>query len=585
MKNSNCFISNSKSVNGNYWKYEKPTNTQIDNLKYLFNFPDLLANIIARRKFDNEDLKWFLNPTLKNNLPDPSLLKNMNESINIFLDKILTKKNIGLIGDYDVDGATSSAILFKYLQCIGVKTEVYIPDRIKDGYGISKNSINFFLKKRINFLITLDCGTNDAKLISYAKEKGIDIIIIDHHEVKNLGKPLSIINPKLKEDKSGLDDLCTVGLAFLFIVGVNRELIKKNFFTKKIEPKLLEFLDIVALGTICDLVPLKKTNRLLVKKGLEIINRSPNKGLNILKNKLGLIGKIKASDLAYYLGPCINAAGRIGNPNLGFNLLTLSTEKDLDNIANKLIESNNQRKTLEIITFKKAKNLTDKETNKKFIFLYKEKWHPGILGIIASKLVEEFNVPAFVMSLSENKITGSARSVKGVNISKILSNLVELGYLVSGGGHAMAGGFKLKKEKVKEMQSYLSKNDKVFLNNEEKVINIDLVADILDLNINTIESIDNLAPFGIDHPEPKILIKNVSPIFTKQIGKDKNHLSCTLTDIYGKKIKAIAFDVVNKRMGKIIEDKENFDVIGKVNVNEWANSKSPQFLIEDLKLL
>ena len=584
MQVSDCLIEENKSIKGNYWAYQKPSINFVEKIKSSFNLSNIIASIVANRNIDDKNLDYFLNPTLKNNLPDPSTLKNMDSSIKILLEKIFRNNTLGILGDYDVDGATSTAILFKYFEFIGVNAEIYIPDRIKDGYGISKNSIDHFFRKKVNLLVSLDCGTNDAEFIAYAREKGIEIIVIDHHEVKNLGSPLSIINPKLKGDTSNLNNLCTAGLVFLFVIGLNRELRKKKFFKNKEEINLKELLDIVAVGTICDLVPLHNENRLLVKKGLEKINLKPNRGLSVLKSKLELENKIKSTDIAYYIGPCINAAGRIGDPFLGFNLLVKNKKKDLEVIAEKLINSNNERKTLENISYNQAKMLLKNLTNMKFIFLYSKTWHPGIIGIIASRLVQEYKVPAFVMNIDENKVTGSVRSIKNIDISKILAKLVDEGFLESGGGHVMAGGFKLKEEKLSSLQNYLKENSYVFFKSENSTINIDLEAKISDLNLEMINSMEQLEPFGMGYPEPKILIKKVSSVYSKIIGKNKTHLSCTLEDIYGYRINAMIFNFENSIL-RVIEEKREFDVIGKVSLNVWENKKIPQFFIEDLRII
>ena len=233
MQVSNCLIEENKSIKGNYWAYQKPSINFVEKIKLSFNLSNIIASIVANRNIDDKNLDYFLNPTLKNNLPDPSTLKNMDSSVKILLEKIFRNNTLGILGDYDVDGATSTAILFKYFEFIGINAEVYIPDRIKDGYGISKNSIDYFFQKKVDLLVSLDCGTNDAEYIAYAKEKGIEIIVIDHHEVKSLGAPLSIINPKLRGDTSNLNNLCTAGLVFLFVIGLNRELRKKNFLKIK----------------------------------------------------------------------------------------------------------------------------------------------------------------------------------------------------------------------------------------------------------------------------------------------------------------------------------------------------------------
>ena len=265
---------------------------------------------------------------------------------------------------------------------------------------------------------------------------------------------------------------------------------------------------------------------------------------------------------------------------------TKDKDEDLDLIADKLINSNKERKTLEALTYDKAVSLiNNNNNNNNFIFLASKTWHPGIVGIIASRLVEDYKVPAFVMSILEEEVSGSIRSVKDIDISKVLSSLLELGFIESGGGHAMAGGFKLKAKNLEKLKKYLDKNNSIFLKNKKNVINIDLETNIEDLNVKMIERLQELEPYGMGNPEPKILIKGVSSVFSRKIGKDNRHLLCTLEDIYGKKIKAIAFNCLNKEICNVLENSLRFDVVGKITINEWDDKKKPQFLIEDLKII
>jgi single-stranded-DNA-specific exonuclease len=573
-----------KSIKGKYWSYKKPLKSEVDFFKNKYNIPIILANILVN-KMQKEDVASYLRPSFKKNLPDPNILRNMDKTINIIIDNMSKKKKIGLLGDYDVDGATSSAIIFQYFKEINIETDVYIPDRAKDGYGISCNSVDYFIKKKIDLLIALDCGSNDVKSIDYAKDNNIEIIVIDHHEIKTPGDPLSIINPKHKKDNSGLDILCTAGLSFLFIIALNRKLRNNNFFKEVIEPDLKKLLDIVAIGTICDVVPLKKINRLLVKKGLEVININPNNGIDVLRKKLNLNTKITASDLAYYLGPCINAAGRIGNSKLGFNLLTKDNKELLEGIADKLIFNNKERKTLENMMYEQAKKLTKKNIKNNFIFLASKNWHPGIIGIIASKLVEKFNKPAFVISINNNIATGSVRSLKNIDISKILEKIYEEGYIETGGGHAMAGGFKIKNNMIDKLEDYFKNNNKMFSFKEDNQTLVDAVTAIDEINISLVEKIEKLEPFGIGNREPRFALKNIQAIYSRVIGRDNNHISCTLEDIYGNKIKAVAFNSTENNISKALLEKKKIHVLGKIKVNEWLEKKVLQFLIEDLIIL
>ncbi len=362
----------------------------------------------------------------------------------------------------------------------------------------------------------------------------------------------------------------------------NQNFFYQNWNSSNNNNNLIEFILPIENIEVIQNINLNKENLLDLDLGI-LFKEYSNKNLALVIIE-ELDNKIKSTDIAYYIGPCINAAGRIGDPFLGFNLLVKNQKSELEIIAEKLINSNNERKTLENISYNQAKMLLKNLTNMKFIFLSSKTWHPGIIGIMASRLVQEYKVPAFVMNIDENKVTGSVRSIKNIDISKILAKLVDEGFLESGGGHAMAGGFKLKEEKLSSLQNYLKENSYVFFKSENSTINIDLEAKISDLNLEMINSMEQLEPFGMGYPEPKILIKKVSSVYSKIIGKNKTHLSCTLEDIYGYRINAMIFNFENSIL-RVIEEKREFDVIGKVSLNIWENKKIPQFFIEDLRII
>ncbi|MBF96616.1 MAG: single-stranded-DNA-specific exonuclease RecJ [Pelagibacterales bacterium] len=582
------------SASGLIWKHKKNLSENYKILEKSYFLSNIVKNLLLKRDLFSMEISDYLNPSLRRLTPDPSILHDMEKAVNEFYKAIVKKEKIGILGDYDVDGATSSALIFNYLKELKINyLDVFIPDREKDGYGISENAVKFFSKKKTKLILCLDCGTNDINNIKKAEDLGIKVIIIDHHEQKTQNKSLALINPKKSKDKSGLDYLATVGLSFLFIIALNRSL-KKNFYFNEslIEPKLKKYLDLVALGTICDLVPLKKVNRLFVKKGILELNKKKNKGIVALTEKLNIDKTIDVSDIGFYLGPCINAPGRIGDSSLGFKILSSEDESTSSELANILLKNNKERKTLEDIVCEQAKKkflITKKNNNKikhpNFILVHDQNWHPGIIGIIASRLTKEYNLPSIVISLKESNSKGSIRSIIGVNASDIIEFLKEKNCIINGGGHKMAGGFSLKKANLSKIKSMLeSYFSRVTIKNQN-FLEIDTTLDLQSINTSLIEKIKDIGPFGNNNEEPIIVLNNLKPTFIKRVGKFKNHVFCVLEDIYGKTINAIAFNHATTAIGRAILRENIINVAGKLEINKYEKKNNTQFIIEDILIL
>ena len=374
----------------------------------------------------------------------------MDVAVKEIVSAMVDNKKIGIIGDYDVDGTTSSSLLTNFFDHYNISSDVYIPNRLKDGYGPNISAFEQFIEKGIDTVITVDCGSASIKPLEYAYQNGVKVIIIDHHKVDNhLPDCFAHINPTRKEDKSNLNHLAAVGLTFLFIVALRRSLRERQEFNDIKEPNLKKYLDVVALGTICDVVQLKSLNRAFVKEGLKIINNTEKVGLKSLCS-VAKIENIDVYELGYILGPRINAAGRTGSPELGFRLLTSDNKDETNAIADKLNQLNQERQNIEkkVLdqSIEKIENhmlengLNDYPTS---IFVSNDNWHLGVLGIVASRLKEKFHRPSFVISSKDDISTASARSLPGIDIGKIIIEGVNDGILLSGGGHAMAGGFSL----------------------------------------------------------------------------------------------------------------------------------------------
>ncbi len=426
--------------------------------------------------------------------------------------------------------------------------EYYIPDRINEGYGPNINALNDLRKKGCELILTLDCGITAELSINKVSKEGIDIIILDHHkEADSLPNAFAIINPKKKKDTSGLDNLCATGVVFFFIIAINRELKKIKFF-KKPPPNLLKYLDLVALATICDLVKLDSLNRAFVKQGIKIINKSINIGINCLIENSSIDQSINEYHLGFILGPQINAGGRVGDSKLGVDLLTSDQKSISTVISRKLYNFNKLRKTIEKKVEKEALKQI-KDDNKSVICVHAENWHPGVIGIVAARITDKFNMPSIVISEDNEICSASCRSVKSYDIGELIIDLVKEKILISGGGHKMAGGFKIKKSMINKLKRHLEKElckDKQdFEKYFESELNLSLI------NKELFYSIESFSPYGIGNPKPKFIIKDSFIKYPKIVG-DK-HYSFYVEDSYGNRIKAISFNSVGTKIGEIIE--------------------------------
>ena len=590
MNKSLLTIEKRSSVNGTFWKKRL-----IDDDINLNNTSDsklnsILETILFGRNIKKEDFNDFLDPKVNNLMIDPTELVDMDIAIKEITLAMIDNKKIGIIGDYDVDGTTSSSLLKNFFDHYNVISDVYIPDRLKDGYGPNIFAFDQFIEKGIDTVITVDCGSASIKPLDYAKKNGIKVIIIDHHKVDNiLPDCFAHINPTRKDDKSNLNHLAAVGLTFLFIVALRRSLRDVKEFNNINEPNLKKYLDIVALGTICDVVQLKSLNRAFVKEGLKIINNTDKLGIKSLCSVAG-IKNIDVYELGYILGPRINAAGRTGSPELGFRLLTSDNIDETNAIADKLNELNKQRQNIErkvldqslekIENYMKENGLNDYPSS---IFVSNDNWHLGVLGIVASRLKDKFHRPSFVISANEDLCTASARSLPGIDIGKIILDGVNQGILLSGGGHAMAGGFSLHKNKIEEFNKFcdykILELDKDILT--KKTQKYDDILDDVEIDRNFYEFINKASPYGQGNPEPRFIVPNAEIEFCKVVGK--GHLKLKISGNNFKNLDGIAFNVIGTPLGNLITNHSGslIHFIGVIRKNDWQDFKGIQLQIFD----
>mgnify|MGYP001158611146 FL=1 len=580
---------NRTSVNGVLWTPRISDLKTVKTLSNNHNINPILSKILVGRNIEDSDVENFLCPKVNNLISNPSEIIDVDKGIDILINSIGNDETIGVIGDYDVDGATSSSLLKIFFNHYKINCEIYIPDRLKEGYGPNRIAFDQFLKLGIKTVITVDCGATAKKEIDYAKNLGIQVIVIDHHKIdEELPDSIAHINPSRKEDFSKLEDLAAIGLTFLFIVALRRALREENKYKNVQEPNLKNYLDIVALGTVCDVVQLKGLNRAFVKEGIKILNKNMRKGIK------GLCFVSQAKDigvyeLGYLLGPRINAAGRTGSPDLGVRLLTSVNDDEVSAISEKLNDLNKDRQNIEknVLTEAiekvedsiKQQNLNSPPVS---LIVEKESWHLGVLGIVASRLKEKYNRPSFVISTCQNQSTGSGRSIPGIDIGKIILDAVNAGIIISGGGHSMAGGFNLEKGKLESFKKFCNEKilevDQSILQKKNKY---DDVLGSTDINRDFYEIIDQASPYGQGNSEPKFILSNIEIEFCQIVGK--GHLKLKLSGRNFKNLDAIAFGSVGTPLGNLLSNHQGsqLHLAGAIRKNDWQGFKGVQFHVYD----
>lgn len=577
-----------KSVGENLWNLMSADEAEVSRIADGFGLPEYLSQIICNRKIRYDEVENFINPKLRNLMPEPFVLKDMEKAVNRVAEAIIKKQKIAIIGDYDVDGATSTSILKRYFGALGVIPAVHIPSR-EEGYGPSDLAFAEFKKENAELVITIDCGTTAFDVLNRASENGFDIIIIDHHEAENiLPKVYAVVNPKRVDEDNPykyLEFMSAVGVGFMFLVALNRKLRNSGIFTTGGEPDLMQLLDLVALGTVCDVVPLLGLNRAYVKQGLKVMAQLNNVGLKNLMMISGVTSAPSSYHLGYVLGPRINACGRVGNADLENILLCTESESEAKSLAEKFNAYNMERKDIEDYVVLQAIEQLEKEPQEYPIaFVYGHDWHQGVIGIAAGKLRERYNVPAFVMSVENDEVKGSARSVDGIDLGALIMSAKEQGLITGGGGHMMAAGFSLTEEQIPEFKKFVGEYVISKLGKEKitPIINIDCALNLSAVNTDLCKNLEILEPYGAGNPEPKILIKNVILNYPQIIGN--GHVKCNVSSPTGGKIKAICFNCADNQIGSaILNNKgEIFDIVGKIKSDNWMGRENVQIIIEDL---
>ena len=580
---------NTLSISGKNWILKKYNQEEISFLKDNFFLDEITSKLLSIRKIKKEDIKSFLNPSIKNFLPNPNTLMDMEKATLRTSKSINKKEKVGIFGDYDVDGATSTALLGKYFTELKIPYEIYIPDRKKEGYGPSIKSFKELIDKGVKIIFTVDCGTLSFDAIEFAKENNTDVIVLDHHQSEiKLPKAFSIINPNRFDDESNLQYLCAAGVTFMFLVSINRKLRLENWFTKNNidEPNLINYLDLVSLGTVCDVVPLIGLNRAIVKQGLKILKIKNNLGLKTLLDICKIESNPSIYHLGFMLGPRINAGGRVGKCSHGANLLLDTDPKNAFKLASELDQFNKERQMLEKDLLQKLLNETKDYSKDPVLVLSGSNWHEGIIGIVAARLKDKFNKPVIIISIDGEIGKASARSIVGFDIGSVIIAATQNKILLKGGGHKMAGGFSINIKNIEKFKEFVFRR---FRNiNEdltsEKPLYLDSTISPAAVNLDFYNKVNNLAPFGSGNPEPKFIIENLKTVNSKIVGEE--HIKSVLIGMDGSSIKTIAFNAVENDLGAYLLKNNNkiFNIAGKLSLNEWKGQSNVEFIIDDISV-
>jgi single-stranded-DNA-specific exonuclease len=589
----NFFLGVESSATGRAWRdrLDPRGSARALAIAQRHDLPELLARILAGRNVEVDAVDAFLDPTIKQLMPDPNVLTAMPEAVSRIADALVCGESIAIFGDYDVDGATSAALLARYLRHAGLEPMIHIPDRQFEGYGPNSEAVRALAQRGATLLVTVDCGTTSIEPLAEAKKLGVDVIVIDHHQADEALPPaVAVVNPNRRDDLSGLGHLAAVGLTFMTVVAVNRELRARGFWSAaRPEPDLLSLLDDVALGTVADVVPLLGLNRAFVAKGLIALRRRVRVGLVSLMDVARLAGPPEAWHLGFLLGPRINAGGRIGRADLGVRLLLEDDPDRAAQIAAELDRLNRERQAIELDTLAQAEAeamaALGIEEQGAVIVTAAEGWHPGVVGIVAARLKEKFGRPAFAIALEPGGIgTGSGRSIAGVDIGRAVRRAVADGLLIKGGGHAMAAGVTLRKHGLAPLRAFLEANLSTDVETARRAngLAIDGAVNAAAATPDFVALIERAGPFGSGNPEPVIALPAHTVAYADEVGQA--HLRVRLKSADGSGVNAIAFRAAGQKLGAALIANRGRQVhaAGSFALDRWQGEERVRFKITDI---
>ena len=579
-----AFLGVEQSLTGRRW-IARPYDERLAlTLCQRLGIPDLLARVLAGRGIGLDEAESFLDPKLNTLMPDPSRLRDMDAAAERVAAAVMGGETVAIFGDYDVDGATSSALLDRFLRAAGGRTLVYIPDRMTEGYGPNVPALLSLREQGCALVVTVDCGTTAFVPLAAATEAGLDVVVVDHHKPEAaLPTALAVVNPNRLDEPPGLGHLAAVGVAFLLAVAVNRALRQAGWYKERREPDLKQWLDLVALGTVADVVKLTGLNRAFVVQGLKVLARRGNAGLAALADVAGVRERPEAYHLGYVLGPRVNAGGRVGESGMGARLLACDDPAAATAMAARLDGWNRERQELEAAVLLAAIEQVESapDDGLPLVLAVGEGWHPGVIGIVASRLKERYNRPACAVSVIDGEAKGSARSVSGIDIGAAVIAATQAGILSKGGGHQMAAGFSLPATRLPDLRAFLAQHLADQLTGPlVPTMRLDGALDVGGATPALIERLAQAAPFGAGNAEPRFAITNARVMFPKVVGS--GHVSCVLTGTGTARLKAIAFRCADSELGfALLRTGTPMHLAGTLRLDNWQGQTSVQLCIED----
>ena len=585
------FLGVTKSARGFAWRERLPEHQKqiATAISQRHGLPDLIGRVLAARGVGLDAVPTFLDPTLKALMPDPSTLRDMDKAAARLADAVQGKQSVAIFGDYDVDGACSSALMKRFLEFHDTPARIYIPDRLFEGYGPNVAAIENLVNEGAKLIVTVDCGTTSYEPLAAARTLGADVVVIDHHQAdERLPDVTALVNPNRQDDISGQGMLCAAGVVFLVLVATTRELRRRGYYSGSREPDLLALLDMVALATVADVVPLVGLNRAYVKKGLAVMRARENVGLTALADAAGLSVAPTPYHLGFILGPRINAGGRIGNAALGATLLSSSDPIEAQRIAETLHRLNKERKDIETAVLEEAMAIADRQLTddpaRAILIVGSDAWHKGVVGLVASRLVERFRRPACVIAWDATAMgTGSLRSVPGIDLGAAIRAAVTAGHLAKGGGHAMAAGLTVSRDNLAALETFLQDRlgsetqgagDVAYLDIDTTLVASGATSDLMDL-------IERVSPFGQGNAEARFALPAHRVKFGKIIADA--HVRVILEGGDGSRVDAVAFRAVGQPLGDLLLSASGMPlhVVGHLRRDTWGGRERIEMQIED----
>ncbi|QIG53068.1 single-stranded-DNA-specific exonuclease RecJ [Altererythrobacter sp. BO-6] len=578
----------SSSLSGRAWRWRGGNMELGDGVTGLET--DILTQLLLTRGVERDDVARHLSPTLREFLPDPSLFRDMDAAAERIAQAVLAGEAMTIYGDYDVDGATSAALLVNVLRDLGANADYYIPDRLLEGYGPSGEALVKLGEQGSSLIVTVDCGAMAFDALKQAHAAGVDVIVVDHHKcAAELPLAAALVNPNRldeSDEAAAHGHLAAVGVAFLLAIALVRTLRSQGFFESRAEPNLMALLDLVALGTVADVAALHGLNRAFVSQGLKVMARRERIGMAALIDASRLKRAPQCSDLGFALGPRINAGGRVGESTLGVRLLTTTDPDEARAIAEQLSQLNEERRAIEAEVQQAAEEQIDTQHNRSVLLLSGTGWHPGVIGIVAGRIKEKTGKPSIVVAIDDSEDTGkgSGRSIAGVDLGAAIIGARESGLLVAGGGHAMAAGLTVERDRIHALAEYLDDRlaRDVVRAMENQAMQLDLAVAPGGLTPDLVETLDRAGPFGVGWPGPRVAVGPVRIVKADIVGTD--HLRVIAAGDDGRSLKAIAFRAAGTEMAQTLLHRSHgrrFHLAGRVKIDDWGARPQAELHLED----